>query len=156
MNLNSQTNFENYGFNRVSKRKHLKKELVCIDKREASLQINTNFNDLKNNYTNINKVYNYELNTSKLIITLGAQGGVLFDGNESIEYSSMKTKIVDTIGSGDAFFAFISILGNLNDLSEEIKLKIASAAAGLTTTWLANSNSVNKLDLINFIKNYEK
>lgn len=156
MYLMCQTNSANYGFNRVSKWKHLKKELVCIDKREASLQINTNFNELKNNYANINKVYNYELNTKKLIITLGAQGGVLFDGNESIEYSSMKTKIVDTIGSGDAFFAFISILGNLNDLSEEIKLKIASAAAGLTTTWLANSNSVNKLDLINFIKNYEK
>jgi bifunctional ADP-heptose synthase (sugar kinase/adenylyltransferase) len=154
--LMCQTNSSNYGFNRVSKWKHLKKELVCIDKREASLQINKNYNELQNDYSNIFDIYNYELNTKNLIVTLGAQGGVLFDGLKLYEYTAIRTNIVDTIGSGDAFFAFISILNSIHDIKQDEKLKIASAAAALTTTWLANSKSVNKTDLINFINNYAK
>lgn len=151
-----QTNSSNYGFNRVSKWKDLKKDLVCIDKREASLQINKNYNNLENNFSDISEVFNYELNTKKIIVTLGAQGGIFYDGISSIQYKSFKTEIVDTIGSGDAFFAFTSVLNDCEDVSIENKLKIASAAAALSTTWLANSKSVNKKDLINFINNYER
>jgi ribokinase len=151
-----QTNSSNYGFNRVSKWKFLKKDLVCIDKREASLQINKNYNHLQNDISTISEVFNYELNTKRIVVTLGAQGGIYYDGNNTIQYKSYKTEIVDTIGSGDAFFAFTSILNNCDDISIENKLKIASAAAALSTTWLANSNSVNKKDLINFINKHER
>ena len=146
--LMCQTNSNNFGFNRVSKWNHKNKKSVCIDKREASLQLNKNVDFL--DHTDIKDLYNYELNTNDLYVTLGSMGSLHYDGKNISKTNSFKTKIVDTIGSGDTFFAFACLTSHLGYKDEE-KLIIPSLAAAISTTWLCNAENLTKQKL----KNYE-
>jgi len=146
--LMCQTNSNNFGFNRVSKWKHKNKKSVCIDKREASLQLNKNVDFL--DHTEIKDLYNYELNTNDLYVTLGSKGSLNYDGENISKTNSFKTNIIDTIGSGDTFFAFACLTSHLGYKNEE-KLIIPSLAASISTTWLCNAENLTKQKL----KNYE-
>ena len=136
--LMCQTNSNNFGFNRISKWKSYRKKSVCIDLREASLQLNRKLNF--QHEEEIDQLYNYELNTEKLFITLGSKGSLFYDGVNIQSHHSYKSNIVDTIGAGDTYFAFACIASHL---FEEDTMIIPSLAASLSTTWLCNEQSVN-------------
>lgn len=140
--LMSQTNSNNFGFNRISKWKNINKKSICIDSREASLQINrkTNFFDDEDFF----ELYNYEINCEKLFVTLGSNGAMSYDGRNILKHSSFKTQIIDTIGAGDTFFAFSSLISQIDSNS----LFIPSLAASLSTTWLCNEKCVTKQTLL--------
>lgn len=137
--LMCQTNSHNFGFNRISKWKSKKKKSICIDLREASLQINHRIAECTDNI--MKELYSYELHTSELFVTTGKQGSVYTNGEKIYRQPSYKTEIVDTIGAGDAFFGFSALCSALN-LPVEQKLIIPSLAASLTTTWLCNEHNV--------------
>lgn len=142
--LMCQTNSHNFGFNRLSKWKHKQKKSICIDLREASLQINHRINMCDDDI--LMELYHYELNTDELFVTLGKEGSVYTDGKSIQRHGSFKTQIVDTIGAGDAFFAFASLNSFLgNHVSD--KLYLPSLAASLTTTWLCNEFAVTPENL---------
>ena len=138
--LMCQTNSHNFGFNRISKWKSRNKKSVCIDLREASLQINHEIRECTDEI--MKELYNYELSTEDLYVTTGKMGSVYTDGKVIQRHGSYKTQIVDTIGAGDAFFAFSSMASALN-LPVKERLVIPSLAASLTTTWLCNEYNVN-------------
>lgn len=146
-----QTNSNNFGFNRVSKWKSVKKSSVCIDLREASLQMNKKV-DIKSE-GELNELYAYEINTRDLYVTLGKSGVIFTNGKEVEQYPAFKTDIVDTIGAGDAFFAFASLMSHLKWPAYE-RLTVPSLAAALTTTWLANEKHVTKESLLNHAQKY--
>lgn len=143
--LMCQTNSNNFGFNRVSKWKQVKKRSVCIDLREASLQMNEKV-DLRTP-EDLNRLYNYELNTEDLYVTLGRTGVIYTNGEVIEQHPAYKTNVVDTIGAGDAFFAFASVMSHLQWPAFE-RLSIPSMAASLTTTWLANEKHITKEELV--------
>lgn len=145
--LMCQTNSYNFGFNRLSKWKDHNKKSVSLDLREASLQINKQMKEC--NDEEARKIYDYEINCDDLFVTLGSKGALHTDGSTINRHGVIKSKIVDTIGAGDTFFAFASLASHL-DLSSEDKLKIPSLAASLSTTWLCNEESVTKEKLINY------
>ena len=64
--LMCQTNSNNFGFNRVSKWKHKRKKSVCLDLREASLQINRKIEKLSED--DVLSIYKYELNCEHLFL----------------------------------------------------------------------------------------
>jgi bifunctional ADP-heptose synthase (sugar kinase/adenylyltransferase) len=140
--LMCQTNSHNFGFNRLSKWKSKRKKSVCIDLREASLQINQRINACTDEL--LAELYNYELNTEDLFVTLGKKGSVYSNGEVVDRHPSFPTQIVDTIGAGDAFFGFAALCSAL-DLDS--KLYIPSLAASLSTTWLCNEKAVNPINL---------
>ena len=142
--LMCQTNSHNFGFNRISKWKNKHKKSICIDLREASLQINHKINECTDEI--MRELYNYELDTEELFVTTGKQGSVFTNGKQIERHGSYKTQIVDTIGAGDAFFGFASLCSSLNMPADE-KLIIPSLAASLTTTWLCNEKNVNPQNL---------
>lgn len=142
--LMCQTNSNNFGFNRISKWKNYKKKTVCIDLREASLQMNKKASFAE--FLEVNELYNYELNTQHLFITLGSEGVLHFNGSQIKRHPSFKSTIVDTIGAGDTFFAFISLASTIQG-TENI-LDVPSLAASLSTTWQGNEKSVTKQNLI--------
>lgn len=148
--LMCQTNSNNFGFNRVSKWKKYKKESSCIDLREASLQMNQQISNPTDK--NIYEIYNYEMNASHLFITIGKAGSIYTDGKKIVRQKSYPSKIIDTIGAGDAFFAFSSIVSKSN-LKEEDYLTVPSLAASLSTTWLANEKSVTRESLLSHANN---
>jgi bifunctional ADP-heptose synthase (sugar kinase/adenylyltransferase) len=143
--LMCQTNSHNFGFNRISKWKTRKKKSICIDLREASLQINQRIASCTDEI--MKELYNYELYTQELYVTTGKEGSVHTDGKTINRHGSFKTQIVDTIGAGDAFFGFSALASSLN-LPMPEKLVIPSLAASLTTTWLCNENNVSPQNLM--------
>ncbi len=144
--LMCQTNSNNFGFNRISKWKNLQKKAICIDLREASLQMNK-----KATFDSVDEVqelFNYELNTQNLFVTLGGKGSLHFDGLDVQRHPSFKSAIVDTIGAGDTFFAFVSLAAQIQKGAN--MLVVPSLAASLSTTWLGNEKSVTKKSLITY------
>ena len=139
--LMCQTNSNNFGFNRISKWKNVKKKSACIDLREASLQINKRISNPKPK--DIIEIFNYELATENLYVTTGKSGATYTDGKDVFVKASYKTEIVDTIGAGDTFFAFASLSSVIKNKDFD-KLLIPSLAASLSTTWLCNEKSVTK------------
>ena len=147
--LMCQTNSHNFGFNRLSKWKNKKKKSVCIDLREASLQINHRIAECTDQL--LFELYDYELDTEDLFVTLGKKGSV-FTNKKTIErHPSFPTQIVDTIGAGDAFFGFAALCSALN---LENKLYLPSLAASLSTTWLCNEHAVNPENLSKHANRY--
>lgn len=140
--LMCQTNSNNFGFNRISKWRNLRKKGVCIDMREASLQMNkkAHFKTREE----VNELYNYELNAENLFVTLGSKGSLYFNGSDFIQLESFKSNIVDTIGAGDTFFAFVCLA---TKIFKDNVLVVPSLAASLSTTWLCNEKSVTKSSL---------
>lgn len=141
--LMCQTNSNNFGFNRISKWKKYSKKSVCIDLREASLQMNKKgrFTERKE----VDELFNYEMSADKLFITVGSQGSIYYNGKTLQRHNSFKSEIVDTIGAGDTFYAFVTLASFL-DNDEDI-LVVPSLAASLSTTWLCNEQFVTKSSL---------
>ena len=148
--LMCQTNSNNFGFNRVSKWKRYRKKAVCIDEREASLQLNKKENFKQEEA--ISNLYNYEINAESLFITLGKRGSIYFDGAKNHWQPVFPSEVVDSIGAGDTFFAF-SCLINETENKEEY-LYIPSLAASLSTTWRCNANSITKDRLIEYANKF--
>jgi bifunctional ADP-heptose synthase (sugar kinase/adenylyltransferase) len=148
--LMCQTNSNNFGFNRVSKWKNKSKRSVCIDLREASLQVNRKIN--KATESDILTIFNYELNCENLFVTTGKSGSTFTNGENVITHPSFKTEVIDTIGAGDTFFAFACVMSHIG--STENILYLPSLAASLSTTWLCNEKSVTKELLLRHAANY--
>ncbi len=143
--LMAQTNSNNFGFNRVSKWSGHRKRSVCIDLREASLQMNRHLEGIPELST-IKELYDYELNSDELFVTIGKNGSLLYDGLELYREAVYPSRVIDTIGAGDAFFAFAALSGHTS-LSGEDRLKVPSLAASLSTTWLGNERNVDPASL---------
>jgi bifunctional ADP-heptose synthase (sugar kinase/adenylyltransferase) len=144
--LMCQTNSNNFGYNRISKWKARNKKSICIDLREASLQLNRKVKF--SSQEEVDELYNYELNTEKLLVTLGSNGSLLYNGKDILREKSFKSDIVDTIGAGDTFFGFVTLATTLKN-TDNI-LTIPSLAASLSTTWLGNEKCVTKEKLLQY------
>jgi bifunctional ADP-heptose synthase (sugar kinase/adenylyltransferase) len=142
--LMCQTNSNNFGFNRISKWKNHNKKSVCLDLREASLQLNKKV--FFGNEHEIKELYGYELNTENLYVTLGNKGSLHYNGINLLRQNSYKSEVVDTIGAGDTFFGFICLATVLKKYNNS--LVIPSLAASLSTTWLGNEQCVTKEKLL--------
>lgn len=144
--LMTQTNSNNFGFNRMSKWKALRKKSVTLDLREASLQMNRAIRGDADD--DIRALYNYEINSDHMFVTLGSSGSLHADGKSIARQQSFKSRIVDTIGAGDTYFSFCCVQAHLQDnISEMI---VPSLAASLSTTWLCNEKSVTKQMLLDY------
>jgi bifunctional ADP-heptose synthase (sugar kinase/adenylyltransferase) len=144
--LMCQTNSNNFGFNRVSKWKKHRKKSVTLDLREASLQMNRSIAGATD--ADILELFNYEMNTGHMFVTLGKSGSLYSDGNRIVRQPSFKSNIVDTIGAGDTFYAFCSLLAHIDPQVNDIV--VPSLAASLSTTWLCNERSVTKASLLDY------
>ncbi|MGD1847272.1 MAG: PfkB family carbohydrate kinase [Salibacteraceae bacterium] len=149
--LMCQTNSNNFGFNRVSKWKNYHKKSVCLDLREASLQMNQKIRF--STHEELLALYNYELDTENLFVTLGGKGSVHTDGKTIHPQPAFKSKIVDTIGAGDTFYGFACLAAHLG-LPNERLLTLPSLAASLSTTWLCNEKSVTPNGLLDYATHF--
>lgn len=143
--LMCQTNSNNFGFNRMSKWKQHRKRSVTLDLREASLQMNRKMSG--KNEQEILELYNYEINADLMYVTLGSKGSLVSNGKKIAFQEVFKSKIVDTIGAGDTFFAFSCVMAHLMDEPDQ---EIAALAASLSTTWLCNERSVTQQSLLDY------
>lgn len=136
----TQTNSNNFGYNRMSKWKASAKKSACLDLREASLQLNhkTDFGSPKI----VKELYNYELGADKLFLTLGRKGSIYYDGASYIHQPMFQAEVVDTIGAGDTFYAFACLAAEVPPASMEEIMQVPALAASLSCTWLCNEQAV--------------
>lgn len=150
--LMCQTNSNNFGFNRISKWKKYAKKSVCLDLREASLQMNKKIKfELPDE---ILELYNYEMNAEHLFLTIGREGSAYTNGTEIVRQKTFESKIVDTIGAGDTFYAFSCLMAALELSDKKDIMLIPALAASLSTTWLCNEKSVTPQNLLNHANKY--
>jgi bifunctional ADP-heptose synthase (sugar kinase/adenylyltransferase) len=138
----TQTNSNNFGYNRMSKWKDQAKKSACMDLREANLQVN-----LKTDFSQEGEIpglFNYELGAEKLFLTLGKRGAVYYDGNKYAHQPVFEAPVKDTIGAGDTFYAFAALASELNFDDVKENLIVPSLAASLSCTWLCNEEAVTK------------
>ncbi len=136
----TQTNSNNFGYNRMSKWKAYAKKSVCLDLREASLQLNhkTDFAS----HDAVKELYNYEIGAEQLFLTLGRKGSVYFNGSDYVHQPMFKAEVVDTIGAGDTFYAFACLVAEMGEGPVEHLMRIPALAASLSCTWLCNEQAV--------------
>lgn len=101
--INVQTNSANIGFNLVTK--YSRANVVCIDEMELRFASHDRFSDVR---ALSKKVYK-QINCDYIIATRGEAGSLSYSKKDGFcETPAFSYRVVDAIGAGDAFFAFIA------------------------------------------------
>ena len=143
--LNVHANSLNSNFNKFTKYK--KYNYLSMNKKEFQLGLNT----AENNINLLVKEAKKNKINYPFAVTLGPLGSIFVEKNKKQFTPTFFQKTIDTVGSGDAFFAITSAL---NKLGKDYLLTafIGNVYAGLHTLNVGNKNFVSKEELKNSIK----
>jgi rfaE bifunctional protein kinase chain/domain len=143
--VNTQTNSANSGYNMITK--YNKPNFVCLDEVEARLATQDRFGEIDD----IAKKLLKKLNTDCLIITQGTKGSIGIDRKGRINRTPIfSTKVIDTVGAGDAFFAFSAPCFG-QGLPLDFISFIGNAVGALAVQIVGNKKPVEKYELLEFI-----
>ena len=144
--VNTHKNSINKYSNLISRYK--KKNYFSINLREylydRRIDYTSNEKELIKNIKKFEKEKNFS-------ITLGKNGSIIVSGSKVIKCPAFFTKIVDTTGSGDAYFLITSILNKLK-IDSELVAFIGNIYAGLHANTIGNKKFVSSDDLLKNIK----
>ena len=143
--LNVQTNSANIGFNLVTKYPHA--NCVCIDEGELRFATHDKYGDLQ---THIRQIYQ-ELHCNHMIATRGPEGSLCYSESDGFCVTpAFAYHVVDAIGAGDAFFAYVAPCFAAG-LNQEVVSFIGNAVGSLAVQIVCNRESVTLIDLVKFI-----
>ncbi|VVB95761.1 FAD synthase [uncultured archaeon] len=143
--VNTQTNAANAGFNMITK--YNNPNFVCLDEIEVRLGTQDRFGDIED----IAKKLSNMLNADGLIVTLGKKGSIgVNSANEINRTPVFSTKVIDTVGAGDAFFAFAAPCF-AHGMPLNLVSFIGNAAGALAVQIVGNKKPVEKYELLEFI-----
>lgn len=140
-----QTNAANAGFNLITK--YPRADYIVIDEPEARLAACDRDSPIEDVIARL-----AEGRCNKFVVTHGRHGAIGFDGKNFIHSPAFTNRVVDTMGSGDAFFAVTAPMaktGSMQDL-----LLIGNAAGALKTQILGHREPVTKTALIEYLKTH--
>lgn len=143
--VNVQTNSANIGFNLVTK--YPRADCVCIDEMELRFAAHDKFSDIR---TLTKDVY-HQIGCKKIIATRGSLGSVSYSKEDGFhETPAFSNNVVDAIGAGDAFFAFVSPCFAAG-LPHDMVSFIGNAVGSLAVQIVCNREPVNNVDLVKFM-----
>jgi rfaE bifunctional protein kinase chain/domain/rfaE bifunctional protein nucleotidyltransferase chain/domain len=142
--LNVQTNSSNFGFNLVTKYKNA--GFVCIDELEARLALSNKHDDIDD----VASALKEELCCDSLMITRGSQGINYYKDDKS-SAPALASKVVDTVGAGDAVFS-AALLGNCYSDEPFVPLLMGSIMGMIGANIVGNERSIDSYELIKNIK----
>ncbi len=143
--LNVQTNSANIGFNLVTK--YPRANCVCVDEMELRFATHDKFSDLRNH---AKRIYQ-ELNCEHIIATRGFLGSLAYSELGGFhETPAFSYRVVDAIGAGDAFFAFIGPCF-AKGLPQDLTSFIGNAVGSLAVQIVCNRKPVKFDELAKFI-----
>lgn len=139
---NIQTNSGNRGFNLFTK--YSKLDLLCIDEPEVRL-------GLKERFLSIDKlIQSKSLNNYKnVIITRGIMGLIIRlnkSNKKIVKFPALNTKVVDTLGAGDAVYSYCSSLIK-NTQNQKLISIVGSIAGAIKTNILGHSSNIQLEDV---------
>jgi len=145
LTVNTQTNGANAGFNLVTRYNRV--NFVCLDEPEARFATQ----DKHNHIREVSQRLFDTIAPEHLIVTLGRRGSLRISSNEgSAKTPVLSTKVVDTVGAGDAFYSFTALCYAL-DMPRDLISFIGNAAGALAVQIVCNKKSVEKHELLEFI-----
>ena len=143
--LNVQTNSANIGFNLVTK--YPRADCVCIDETELRFATHDKFSDLRV----LAKKVQDMLGCEHIIATRGPRGSLSYSKSEGFhETPAFAQCVVDSIGAGDAFFAFIAPCFAAG-MSQDLVSFVGNAVGSIAVQIVCNREPVKFVDLIKFI-----
>ena len=143
--INVQTNGANSGFNLVTK--YTKANCVCVDEMELRFAAQDKFGDVRT----LSKMIYQQIGCDHIIATRGRYGSICYSKEHGYhETPAFSNNVVDAIGAGDAFFAFVSPCF-ASGMSQELVSFIGNAVGSLAVQIVCNREPVSSVDLIKFI-----
>lgn len=143
--VNTQTNGANVGYNLITK--YHNPNYVCLDEIEIRLAAQEKYKPIEEIAIDIRR----QLNADYLIVTLGKKGSIGVNQNDEINRTPVfSTKVVDTVGAGDAFFAFTAPCF-AQHMSLDLVSFIGNAVGALAVQIVGNKKSIEKYELLEFI-----
>lgn len=143
--INVQTNSANIGFNLVTK--YPRADFVCIDQQELRFATGEKFGEI----TSLVKKVQKALKAKLVMATRGAQGSLSYSKGGGIEETpSFSQRGVDTIGAGDAFYAYVAPCFATN-VPQDLIGFIGNAVGSLKIQIVGNKEPVKKVDLLKFV-----
>jgi len=143
--VNAQTNSANIGFNMVTK--YPRANCVCIDELELRFAAHDKFSDLRHLAKN---VY-HQIGCEHIIATRGPHGSLCYSRKDGYhETPAFAYRVVDAIGAGDAFFAFVAPCF-AGGMPPEVVSFIGNAVGSLAVQIVCNREPVSTVDLIKFM-----
>jgi len=143
--VNTQTNAANAGYNMVTK--YYKPTYVCLDETEVRLTAQEKYANIEDVAKNIARA----IDSDYFMVTRGKHGSIAVNSNGEINRTPVfSTKVIDTVGAGDAFFAYTAPC-----IAKGIPLDLVSfignAAGALAVQIVCNKKPVEKYEVLEFI-----
>lgn len=127
-------------------------DFIILNKIEALSLLSLHYNLNISEVDLIKKIWE-KYNNSNILLTLGDNGSIYYDGKNIIKCNSYQVDTVDTTGAGDTYIGYF-VSGLISQLSIEQSMDLASAAAALSVTKLGAEPSIPKInEVINFKNN---
>ena len=143
--VNTQTNAANAGYNMITK--YHNPHFVCLDEQEVRLSAQERHADIEK----VAKQIARRVNCKSCIVTLGKLGSIGIDDHGDISRAPIvSTKVVDTVGAGDAFFSYTAPC-SVRNLPMDLVCFIGNAVGALAVQIVCNKNSVEKYQLLEFL-----
>ncbi|HDZ20240.1 MAG TPA: hypothetical protein ENH80_13520 [Phycisphaerae bacterium] len=147
LGVNSQTNSANKGFNLITK--YHRPDFVCLDEPEARLATQERFTEMGEVAAKLAA----EVGTQCLIVTLGKNGSIAIgDNGEENRTPIFSANVVDTVGAGDAFFAFTAPCFAAAMPLDLISF-IGNVVGALAVRIVGNRRPVEKHEVLEFVHN---
>ena len=112
---------------------------LVVNETEASFYLNKEINDVKSSIENCEELYGKIKDL--LIITLGENGSLLYDGKEKLHIKARKAEVTETTGAGDSFIGAFAYKV-LNDFSYKEAAEFASLVSSITVTKIGAQDSM--------------
>jgi len=144
--VNAQTNGANTGYNYITRYSDF--SFACLDAPEARLATQEKNAEIEL----VAKDLKHLLQTENISVTLGREGSIAIDKEGTVHRTpAFAAKVVDTIGAGDAYFAY-SAPCVAADFPAELSSFIGNAVGALAVQVLCNKKPIEKYDVLAFIK----
>lgn len=143
--VNAQTNAANVGYNFITK--YNTPHYVCVDETELRLSSQEKHAPIEDIAKKIAK----DINVDSLIVTLGKKGSLGINHNNTNRTPIFSHKVVDTVGAGDAFFAFTAPC-YAKGMPLDLLSFIGNAVGALAVQIVCNKKPIEKFELLEFIR----
>ena len=143
--VNTQTNAANVGYNMITKYQNL--NYVCLDELEVRRAAQEKFAPIEE----VARTVSNTINSDYIMVTLGKKGSIAISRRKDMNRTPVfSTKVIDTVGAGDAFFAFTSPC-IAQGMPLDLVSFIGNAVGALAVQIICNKKSIEKYELLEFI-----
>ena len=150
LSVNTQANAGNRGFNAISR--YTKSNFICLASHEIALEERSR----KGNYKEMILNTANKLDCESMIVTLGKHGSICFDRDKGfVDIPSFATKVIDTMGAGDAVLSLTSLCF-AQKAPIEITGFIGNIAGAHAVETMGHSQSIEKIPFIKHIQSLMK